>query len=113
MFNLVHVTQLVSDVDVATEAIESVDELLPISGHGADLQEALIEAQIESPKKEDSPEPVVKEEVDSVDEESFVEVAKEVVEEVPLMTSSQDADNYHPQVYVSVFSPVENGRRLQ
>ena len=66
----------VSDVEIGTE------ELLPISGHSdQQLQEALIEAQIDSPKKEDSPEPIVEEDVkdDPVDD-SFVEVAKEAVE---------------------------------
>ena len=68
---------------------------MPISGHSdQQLQEALIEAQIDSPKKEDSPEPIVEEDVkdDPVDD-SFVEVAKEAVE-----AFSDPVDNPPPQV---------------
>ena len=83
----------VSDVEIATE------ELLPISGHSdQQLQEALIEAQIDSPKKEDSPEPIVEEDVkdDPVDD-SFVEVAKEAVE-----AFSDPVDNL-PQVLLFLY----------
>ena len=83
----------VSDVEIGTE------ELLPISGHSdQQLQEALIEAQIDSPKKEDSPEPIVEEDVkdDPVDD-SFVEVAKEAVE-----AFSDPVDNL-PQVLLFLY----------
>ena len=83
----------VSDVEIATE------DLLPISGHSdQQLQEALIEAQIDSPKKEDSPEPIVEEDVkdDPVDD-SFVEVAKEAVE-----AFSDPVDNL-PQVLLFLY----------